>query len=134
MDDQIFRTSQWNESSINQVGKMVVHKRDTRPYLATAQTVLPILTDQDHHPYTRWFRGVYYFPEPVIMEREAGWRPVQNECYRVIRPPADVSTPPFCYEAACSTIYPCYPELASRFGEQYKLDKFTNQRCIVADR
>jgi hypothetical protein len=40
-----------------------------------------VVNDMDHHPYTRCFRGVYYSSEPIVMEREAGWRPLHNKCY-----------------------------------------------------
>jgi len=60
-----------------------IQKKINGPYFANSTTVNKVITDMDHHPYTRWFRGVYYYPEPVIMEREAGWRPIQNVCYTV---------------------------------------------------
>lgn len=39
---------------------------------------LPPYTDMDHHPYTRFFRGVYDNPRPVVHSRHAGVRSVAD--------------------------------------------------------
>ena len=36
------------------------------------------LTDMDHFPYRRFFRGIYYEPEPIIHSRDAGYRPYMD--------------------------------------------------------
>lgn len=36
------------------------------------------MTDMDHFPYRRFFRGVYNESEPVIFGRQAGYRPYKN--------------------------------------------------------
>lgn len=76
------------------------------PFYATKQTLAPVLIDQDHFPYKRYFRGVYYEDKPVIFEREAGWRPLDNNCYKQINI-VDPKKHNFCWQNACSTILPC---------------------------
>lgn len=66
------------------------------------------VTDMDHFPYTRFYRGEYQSPEPVIFNREAGYRFVSQRCYDT-QPEFATPYPNYCYESACSTIYPCVP-------------------------
>jgi hypothetical protein len=51
------------------------------PHIATSAAISPMLTDQDHFPYTRYYRGEPLEENPTIYDREAGWRPTQNSCY-----------------------------------------------------
>ena len=51
------------------------------PYYATKNSVTKTMTDMDHFPYTRYFRGVYNESNPVVMDREAGFRERQDHCY-----------------------------------------------------
>lgn len=112
--------------NIDSVRQQIMKKNNTVPYISNGTNVLSVITDQDHHPYSRYFRGVYYFPEPIVFEREAGWRPQQQNCYEMIVPyQADIQ-PTNCFEAACSTIYPCYSE-----NSDTGLNKKTNHSCIV---
>lgn len=96
------------QNSIDSVREMIQKKKSMDPYMATGTCVSKVITDQDHHPYTRFFRGVYYYPDPIVIEREAGWRPIENQCYRG---PIKVAQPSraMCFEAPCSTIFPCRP-------------------------
>jgi len=96
-----------NEYNVNNIQKMICRKMTSSPYYANGESVKGSLTDMDHFPYTRFFRGVSYFPSPVVMEREAGWRPVNNQCYKnQLLPPIKTSSQN-CYSSACSTIFPC---------------------------
>jgi len=119
-------TAQLNSDSIDGVREQIFQKNNTRPYFANSRTVMSSITDMDHHPYTRWFRGVYYFPEPIIMEREAGWRPDRSYCYDLTMPPPSDRQPHICFEPACSTQLPCFP---GKTNEQ--LDSAINDNCLV---
>lgn len=80
-----------------------------QPYYASIDIIKPFLTDQDHFPYTRNFRGMYESAYPVINERQVGWRPLNNRCYKQI----NYSVTPkatFCWQYPCSTIFPCREE------------------------
>jgi len=74
-----------------------------RPYYAT--DTMPV-TDMDHLPYRRFFRGVYSEPQPVIFEREAGFRPLNEGCYLKKVIPVIVPNQ-VCWEYPCSNIKPC---------------------------
>jgi hypothetical protein len=76
------------------------------PYYATGQTIVPSLTDMDSFPYTRYFRGIASLSQPVVMEREAGWRPVVNQCYKQ-QNIVNNNRHKFCWQYPCSTILPC---------------------------
>ena len=75
------------------------------PYYATRETVSRCVTDMDDFPYRRFYRGEATNDMPVIMEREAGYRHVEQNCY-TIQPTYTVAYPRHRFEAPCSTVYP----------------------------
>lgn len=121
---------QINQKAIENVRLQIARKNSDQPYFATNTTVLSNLTDMDHHPYTRFYRGVYYFPEPVAMEREAGWRPRQDACYKLVLPQQDSPEPQHCFEVPCSTTFPCYPKYLTKYADKDALDVMINNACI----
>jgi len=76
------------------------------PYYATNIVTGSVLTDMDQFPYHRFFRGVYHDSQPIVIDREAGWRPIQSQCYKQINTPR-ICKPNYCWEYACSTVFPC---------------------------
>jgi hypothetical protein len=118
------------EKSIDSVRKSI-EKKIRGPYMANNKSVMNSVTDQDHHPYTRYFRGVYYFPDPIVFEREAGWRPIHNNCYDMQVPPREETHPHHCYEAPCSTTFPCYPQYLTKYADKNALDVMINNACVV---
>lgn len=96
---------QESESSIK---NQIYQKQQLSPYFGTINDAEKILTDFDHFPYTRFYRGEYSSSDPIVIEREAGWRPQKNKCYT-----SNCRTEPLiytnnCFETACSTVLPCY--------------------------
>ncbi len=120
-----------NKSNVQSVRQQIEQKLAYQPYYATVKDATSILTDMDHFPYTRYFRGVYNSPQPVVFEREAGWRPTHNNCYNVNVNLADNPYPDHCFEAACSTVYPCYPDFLRKFSDREAMNVMVNNRCIV---
>ena len=108
------------------------------PYYATNKTVLNISTDFNNFPYNRWYRGIASVPVPIIIEREAGYskqdkcNPVNMKYRNIVtsKGPRDSSEDQkgyprvlalngyiegpralqvdHCFEAAPSTVYPCF--------------------------
>lgn len=78
------------------------------PFLATYQDAKSVIVDNDHFPYTRFYRGVYNDPEAIVFGREAGWRPQRNSCYKMCTATESLPEPQVCFQAACSTFYRCY--------------------------
>lgn len=79
-----------------------------KAFYATNVDVGRTVTDMDHFPYLRFYRGEYQSSEPVIFDRKAGYRFVRQRCYDT-QPEFVTPYPNYCYESACSTIYPCVP-------------------------
>lgn len=77
-----------------------------QPFYMTAEAVKQVVTDMDHYPYTRFFRGVPESSTPVAFAREAGFRLRDDECYRNQTPPL-VFEHPMCWQPPCSTVLPC---------------------------
>lgn len=117
--------------SIDFVRKQIQRKNSNSVYMSNGSNVLKTVTDIDTWPYPRNYRGVYYYPDPIVMEREAGYRKVHNNCYEMIVPFEKDKEPVNCFETACSTIYPCLPEIEVGFEENSKLNRKVNDMCIV---
>lgn len=90
-----------------------------------------ILTDYDHFPNKRWWRGVPTSSVPRVAEREAGFRPRHDECYMKQDGKECVGYPNHCFEAACSTVYPCYPDYLDKYAYKETRDIHLNRACIV---
>ncbi len=95
-----------NRINISNVREQIARKQLPIPYYATTAESMGVITDYDVFPYKRWFRGVPTFTMPVVAEREAGWRPVYNDCYKVKNIDITYEKPSFFFESACSTVYP----------------------------
>jgi hypothetical protein len=116
-------SSQITTNNIQNIRMQISQKNKNTPYMSSGSVVENVITDMDHMPYSRFFRGVYYFPEPIIMEREAGYREVENSCYSVNRPyTKDYYSG--CFQPACTTTFPCYhkPDI-----EERKI----NESCVI---
>lgn len=122
-----------NQQNVEYIRGIIEQKKNyCRPYYATSKTVLNTITDQDHFPYTRYFRGVSYYSDPIVFEREAGWREVKNPCYKTVGCETLPSPyPNHCFESCCSLIVPCYPNAQRRYADKNAMDVQLNNACIV---
>jgi hypothetical protein len=116
-----------NNRNVNNVRMQINRKNLNTPYHATTKQASGVLTDYDTFPYPRWFRGVYYSPNPIVSEREAGWRPRHDNCYRLESIKEQDKYPKHCYETACSTTFPCL----SKSDDNETLNVMLNKECIV---
>ena len=101
------------------------------PHYGTINEAKKTITDFDHFPYTRFFRGIYESSEPVVIEREAGWRPVDNQCYKPNICKEEQAYPNHCFESGCSVVYPCYPNYINKIADRDALNVQLNKSCIV---
>lgn len=62
------------------IKRLIASKVSTTPSYVTVG-MIP-MTDNDHHPYTRWWRGNYASDKPIVMDRIAGFRRNKQECYK----------------------------------------------------
>ncbi len=123
-----------NEFNIENVRAQIAAKKASHsPYYSTSAQALGVVTDHDTFPYPRYFRGVPGSHIPVVAEREAGWRHRNDSCYHV-KPPPDIAVsayPNNCFQAPCSTVYPCYPEYLAKYSDKEAMDLILNKTCIV---
>ena len=124
-----------NKQNVGNVRTQIMKKMSYNPYHATIDTASNVLTDYDTAPYPRWFRGVPDSFLPIVAEREAGWRPRHDNCYKLSESPfAHTEHTPYpnhCFEAACSTVYPCYPDYLQKISDRDALNLVLNKACIV---
>ena len=126
-----------NEFNTRNIRQEIERKKKPTPYHATVTQSVQVLTDYDTFPYPRNFRGVPNSVAPIVAEREAGWRPRHDSCYDLVEPSTYPPYPPYpnnCFQAACSTVFPCYPEYASRYADLEAMNLILNNKCIVQHR
>ena len=99
-----------NDLHVENIRRQIRAKNSSGPFFATAGNVVQTVTDYDTFPYQRYYRGIVGLSEPVVAEREAGWRKRNDSCYQVNSPPIRDNYPNHCFQSACSTVYPCYPK------------------------
>jgi hypothetical protein len=102
-----------NLKNVENVRKMISKKEGTCiPFYATVCNTESVITDMDTHPYPRFFRGRYDSDQPIVAERESGFRVRDDQCYRVTPCTGceEQEYPSHCFEVACSTVFPCNPK------------------------
>ena len=121
-----------NDLNVANVRSQIARKKGPSPYHATTQQAVQVITDYDTFPYPRYYRGVPNSSAPIVAEREAGWRPRHDNCYQVNEPPSTMpaSYPNHCFQSACSTVFPCYPEYITKYADREMLDTILNRACI----
>lgn len=65
-------------TNFDNIKEQIIRKKDSKPYFSTKENVRGVVTDYDHFPYRRFYRGKPESNKPVVVEREAGWRKVDN--------------------------------------------------------
>lgn len=118
--------SRLNETSIESVRNMIAMKNSPNVFMATGNAIKSSVTDMDHHPYSRWWRGVYYYSDPIVMEREAGTRMTRNGCYGAQFQAQIEQEPLLCFETPCTTTLPCF-----RKPEDRELTALINSKCMA---
>ena len=118
-----------NRNNREYVDRLTGKKQDTKPIYASRT---PVLTDMDSFPYPRYFRGDYKSGEPIVMEREAGWRKREDNCYKVVlhEPIEHGEYPNHCFQTAPSTVYPCYPDYLRKYADKEEMEIQINKACI----
>lgn len=121
-----------NQNNIERVREMIKRKKESSPFYATSEDLANVITDYDHFPYTRYYRGVYTSSSPIVAEREAGYRPRFDRCYGIKVPPCReaVPYPDHCFQTAGSTVFPCYPEYLDKYGRHDTINIQLNNACI----
>lgn len=97
-----------NSRNIQNIQYQINLKKGNNPYHATIDNASSVLTDYDTFPYPRYFRGVASSDVPIVAEREAGYRPRYDSCYKPKKELKKVPYPVNCFQQPCSTISPCY--------------------------
>jgi hypothetical protein len=125
-------TPEINLRNVQNIRYQILKKSKSFPYYATIETATSVLTDKDSFPYTRSWRGEHESTVPIVLEREAGWRPRHDKCYKV-QPSIDTvsSYPDHCFEAPCSTVFPCYPKYLKKHSDKEAMAVLLNKACIV---
>ena len=123
-------TSNINNSNIYHIREQINRKKESTPFLPTVGDASKTITDYDTFPYPRWYRGIPDAVEPIVAEREAGWRVRHDDCYKVKVPPKVYKPPNHCFESACNTVYPCTPSFFNKFADKEAVEISIHNACI----
>jgi hypothetical protein len=99
-------------------------------YFGRTNTVQNVVTDMDNFPYNRFYRGRYDSDLPIVFDREAGWRPLNNSCYRPVYSYVQPNYPDHCFQASCDIVYPCIPGYLRKWADKDELDIMLNRTCV----
>ena len=92
--------------NVNFITEEIKKLNGPKPYFFNPINNKEVITDYDNFPYNRWYRGSYKIDVPIIAEREAGWRVINNECYKDPINHGIPLKPKNIFQAACTTIFP----------------------------
>ena len=87
------------------IKKQIERKKSSYPFLASSTLVINSPTDIDEWPYHRYFRGKRDSYDPIVWDRAAGFRHLENDG-PPSKPPKEWKTN-LCFQYPCSTILPC---------------------------
>ena len=113
-------TPEINQQSAETVRALVKQKMSGAPFTVSNGAVSKVITDMDciSAVYPRFWRGIPEFTSPVIFEREAGYRPLNSDCYKpfgwVERPPP----PDSWFSPPCATVTPAYSNIYSQWEQR----------------
>ena len=123
-----------NQNNMDIIRFQIAKKNDySRPYYATREIAESCITDFDEFPYKRFFRGDYTKTTPTVIEREAGWRPLNNNCY-TFEQESKPCNAGFCWQYPCSTTHPCTADQALLKKQVDQGIEICESRCNVQDR
>lgn len=100
--------------------KLIQLKQQSLPFQSTGSTLQ--MTDTDCFPYTRFFRGEYNNANPVIFDREVGWRPRCQNNYTPKQDHVDIVYPNHCFQGPVTTVYPCMAEYERKYSDKKAMD------------
>ena len=111
-------TSNINKQNIDFIQNLIQRDHSSQPYFPSTTNVI---TDYDTFPYPRWFRGIATESRPIVAEREAGWRPRRDNCYKTQSNAISTKPRHLCFESACSTVFPCKPKDTTEYSNYLDL-------------
>lgn len=127
-----FISDQVADNNIKFVREQILQKNNyCLPYYPRTNDVNRCITDMDNFPYNRYYRGQSNANYPIVYDRAAGWRPRFDKEYSATPYLVAKSEPTnHCFESPCSTVYPCFPEYAKRYGDLNALEIMLNRTCV----
>ena len=109
--------------------KLIYYKKGSSPFYSSGTA---IRTDMDTFPYPRYYRGIPESGTPIVMDREAGWAPRHDKCYKIpVTADSHSYYPNHCFQGAPSTIYPCYPEYIRKYSDKKELDSQLFRKSVL---
>ncbi len=119
-----------NNKNLENVRTQIIYKLNyNNPYYGGINPASSIVTDMDNFPYNRYFRGRHNCSNPIVFEREAGFRPLETKCYRTRCNITHVK-PNYCFQFAPSTTIPCNLRDVVKTGRKSFVDLLNVNGCV----
>lgn len=110
-------------SNIDNVYKMVNEKKSDTPIHITYSDGELIKTPYNVFPYTKWYKGEYLCSKPIVADREAGYRKINNYNHSKI---PYIGNSPFWFQGPCSVLL---PTVINKIGDKDKLEINIPNKC-----
>lgn len=131
---QDIMTDNIQNNNVNFVRSQIYQKIQPEPYYATIQHAKAVLTDQDHFPYKRYYRGHYASSYPIVDERAAGFRPRIDNCYKpeVYKKDQFCTTKgnDLCWQSGSTVTYPCRNQFLKKYADIDEIRQLLDVGCI----
>jgi len=114
----------------NNIEMEIIKKNNWKPYFSTVKNVKQVTTEYNEFPYSYWFRGIANYDEPIVADREAGWREIDKEYYTIYNETESDKTPKHCFQGPCTTITRCNPDLSTKYIDRKKSDMGIYNSCV----
>jgi hypothetical protein len=110
--------SQNNNNMLNilNIKNLIQAKKYSDPIDVTENNGKAVYTPYNVFPYNGWFKGNYLCSEPLVAEREAGYRKIKK--YNSTEKLENINHN-VCFQGPCSLVKPCIPE---KINERDKLE------------
>lgn len=135
MNGKFITTEPISTNNVKNIYEQIINQKAYQDgsslYFPCTDRIKGTITDMDHFPYSREFRYQIFSQNPAVWAREAGWRPTYNNCYNPKVKSFFAPEPKFCFQAPCSTVFPCTPEYLQIHGEKPEFDIALPKNCNV---
>lgn len=68
-------TRHQTDANILYIRNLIEKKTSNKPFYATLGDITNVVSNVDHFPYTRFYKGDFRSSEPIVAARQAGLNP-----------------------------------------------------------
>lgn len=93
-----------HQNNINLQTQIELKQNIAKPFFATQNTIGSVISEYNVFPFNRWYKGNAYSTEPIVDDRNAGWRVAKHP--KMESPNVYPFTQKTTFEPPCTTQFP----------------------------